>query len=277
MTHEQLVEAKRRTGYTTAQISEKTDIPVGTLNKLFSGVTKNPRRDTILALERFFIEDDGWLGKKGDVYYENKGDGAYYVHQGSASYDMNFKPQGSYTIEDYKSLPEGVRMELIDGCMYTMESPTFTHQIMTHEFYRQVSEYIEKKKGNCFVTNMSIDVYLNEGDNSAVVPDLFILCDRSKMKEDGVHGAPDFILEVISKSGKGRDLYAKMMKYFNSGVREYWVIDPIDKVIYEFDFENQIPMDIRPLTGKKKMRIYNGELEIDLDKVVQAASKFYET
>ena len=76
MTREELLNAKHRTGYTTAQISEKTKIPVGTLNKLFSGVTRNPRRETIVALEQFFLKDDGWLGKV------KKGDCVVITHEG---------------------------------------------------------------------------------------------------------------------------------------------------------------------------------------------------
>ena len=89
MTREELRKAKQRTGYTTAQISEKTKIPVGTLNKLFSGVTKNPRRETIVALEQFFLKDDGWLGKQGDYYYESRDMGMLFVHQGISSGEMN--------------------------------------------------------------------------------------------------------------------------------------------------------------------------------------------
>ena len=275
MTREELRKAKQRTGYTTAQISEKTEIPVGTLNKLFSGVTKNPRRDTIAALERFFVQNDGWMGRKGDCCYENGEMGMLYVHEGSSPVEINRKSQGTYTVQDYKDIPAGTRVELIGGCLYTMESPTFTHQIMVQEVYEQIQRHIKKKKGSCFVSNMAMDVFLMEGENTVVVPDLFLLCDKKKMQEDGVHGAPDFILEVLSKSTRGKDLYIKPLKYNSAGVRELWIIDPAEKVLYGYYFEGQIPMDIRPLSGKKEMKIFGGDLLIDLDNIVKAAERFY--
>lgn len=275
MTHEELIKAKRRLGFTTAQISEETGIPVGTLNKLFSGVTKNPRRDTVVALEKFFLENDGRRGGNINYYYDIDPNKTLCVREGFTPEEFNWKPQGSYTIEDYKKLPEGTRIELIDGCLYVEETPTFTHQMMAAEVHNQIEEYIKKKKGKCFVTDFAINVYLTENENTAVIPDLFVLCDRSKITEHGLHGAPDFVLEVLSKSTRAKDLFRKASKYGAAGVKQMWCIDPVEKILYDYAFDAQIPIDIRPLTGKRKITIFD-DLEIDLDRVADAVRRFYE-
>lgn len=45
-----LVELKKRSGKTLKQISEESRVPLGTLNKLFSGQTKDPKLETVQAV-----------------------------------------------------------------------------------------------------------------------------------------------------------------------------------------------------------------------------------
>ncbi|MBQ4417540.1 MAG: Uma2 family endonuclease [Butyrivibrio sp.] len=130
-----------------------------------------------------------------------------------------------HTVQDILDLPDGVRMELIDGMLYDMASPTFSHQNDAGSLFRQLSDYFESKGARCKAMIAPFAVYLNDDDLTYVEPDVLVVCDPDKLKEDGCHGAPDLCVEVVSESSRKRDYLIKLMKYGNAGVREYWIVD----------------------------------------------------
>ena len=62
-----------------------------------------------------------------------------------------------------------------------------------------------------------------------MIPDIIVVCDKSKLDDDGCLGAPDFVAEILSKSTAAYDMIVKFHKYLQAGVREYWIIDPDNK------------------------------------------------
>ncbi|MBO6299876.1 MAG: Uma2 family endonuclease [Lachnospiraceae bacterium] len=141
-----------------------------------------------------------------------------------------------YTIEDIYDLPEGERAELIDGQLYMMAAPGLDHQDILGLMFRKMSDCIESHQKDCKVIIAPFAVYLKEDNSIYVEPDLMVVCDRSKIEKNGVHGAPDFIAEIVSPSSKSMDHIKKMIKYREAGVKEYWIVDPIDKRVYVYDF-----------------------------------------
>ena len=127
MTIQEMKEKKQEKGYTYAQIAELSGVPLGTVQKIFCGETVSPRYDTLMALESLFKEQP--------VLRESS---AYQAHT-----------QGSYTIDDYRSLPDDQRVELIDGYFYEMNAPTIYHQLIGGEVYRQIAGFIKEKGGDC--------------------------------------------------------------------------------------------------------------------------------
>jgi Uma2 family endonuclease len=69
-----------------------------------------------------------------------------------------------------------------------------------------------------------LSVILDE--ENTFIPDLFILCDRSKKKANGIHGAPDLVVEVLSPKTAKNDITDKKDQYEKHGVKEYWIINP---------------------------------------------------
>lgn len=67
-----------------------------------------------------------------------------------------------------------------------------------------------------------------EGGDTVVQPDIIVVCDRDKVRDDGIHGAPDFVVEVLSESTAEKDLTIKRALYEAAGVREYWIVGPTD-------------------------------------------------
>ena len=144
-----------------------------------------------------------------------------------------------HTSEDYWNLPEGQRAELIDGKLYAMAPPSFTHQKISFSLARKIADYIDSKKENCEVIPAPFAVNLNADDNTWLEPDISIICDKTKISEKGCNGAPDWIIEVISPSTQSRDYLKKLWLYQNSGVREYWIINPIMKNVQVYSFDDE--------------------------------------
>ncbi len=144
-----------------------------------------------------------------------------------------------YTIEDIYALPDGVRAELIDGKIYYMAPPNTKHQRLVHFFDREIGNYIQNRKGECEVFPAPFAVFLNKDDINYVEPDISIICDKTKLDEKGCHGAPDWIIEIVSPGNKPMDYFTKLFKYRTVGVREYWIVDPAKEMVTVYRFEKE--------------------------------------
>ena len=143
----------------------------------------------------------------------------------------------SYTIEDIYNLPAGERAELIDGQIYYMAPPSYKHQKIIGILYSTIYNYIKSKKGSCEVLPAPFAVFLNKNEKNYVEPDISVICDKTKLNEKGCNGAPDWIIEIVSTSSKTMDYHTKLFKYRNTGVREYWIVDPMKNRIMVHNFE----------------------------------------
>ena len=150
---------------------------------------------------------------------------------------MPIPQKRTYTSEDYWNLPEGQRAELIDGKLYAMAPPSFTHQKISFSLARKIADHIDSKKGNCEVIPAPFAVNLDADDKTWLEPDISIICDKTKISEKGCKGAPDWVIEVISPSTQSRDYLKKLWLYQNAGVREYWIINPQKNSIMVYDLE----------------------------------------
>lgn len=148
--------------------------------------------------------------------------------------------EGVYTIEDIYALPDGMRAELIDGQIYAMSPPSWTHQRISSYLHNEIYNYIVMKNGQCEVLAAPFAVFLNDDNKNYLEPDLSVICDQSKLDEKGCHGAPDWIIEIVSPSSKPRDYMKKMLKYGTAGVREYWIVDPDKQRVIVYRFEKEV-------------------------------------
>lgn len=156
-----------------------------------------------------------------------------------------------YTIEDIYALPDGKRMELIDGILYDMAPPTRTHQRVVGELFALIREYIKKNGGSCEVNVAPFAVFLENDDFTYVEPDISVVCNPEKLDDKGCHGAPDWVIEIVSKSSKQMDYFTKLFKYQNAGVREYWIVDPEKMRITVYNFASE---EIMEFTWKDKVK-----------------------
>lgn len=145
-----------------------------------------------------------------------------------------------HTLEEYYETPEGYPVELIRGRFYVCESPTIRHQSIVAELVFEIQSYIRKKNGSCLVFPGPIDVELKIDKDTVCVPDLVVICNPDLIKNmKRCMGAPDFVVEVISPSGRRKDLQIKRDVYEAGGVREYWVIDPFEDRVKVFRLDDE--------------------------------------
>ena len=136
-----------------------------------------------------------------------------------------------YTIDDIYALPDGERAELIDGQIYMMAPPNTRHQVIVGELYATIRNYIKSKSGSCKPYVSPFAVFLNEDNKNYVEPDLTVVCSPDKVDEKGCHGAPDWVIEVVSPATQSKDYGIKLFKYRMAGVREYWIINPLKGIV----------------------------------------------
>ena len=130
------------------------------------------------------------------------------------------KKQTVYTISDIYALPDGERAELIDGQIYNMAPPGRLHQKISWKLHQAIANYIDSRNGLCEVYAAPFAVFLNDDDINYVEPDLSVICDLSKLDDKGCHGAPDWVIEIVSSGSRSRDYMTKLFKYRTAGVRE---------------------------------------------------------
>ncbi len=248
MTIEQMKVRRKELGYSYQQLSEISGVPLGTIQKIFRGETSSPRYATIQALEKALSDK-----KETD-----------HVHEAFPAYILSEKKQGEFTVDDVLALPEDVRVELIDGVIYEMASPVQIHQLISGEIYRQISTFILEKGGSCRPYIAPMDVQLNCDNKTLLQPDVLIVCKEDASDRKRIYGAPDFCLEVLSPGTRRKDVYIKLNKYRNAGVREYWMIDPDQQYIVVHFFESEASPEIYPFYGPVPVHIYDGQLQIDL-------------
>lgn len=123
---------------------------------------------------------------------------------------------------------DGYREELIGGRLVGMSPrPAFNHNRIAFNIAHLFQNYLEGRK--CTVIADGTDLYLSETDR--FIPDTMIVCDPDKIRRDGVHGAPDLVVEVLSPGTSKNDRTRKKKIYAEFGVREYWLVEPGAKSI----------------------------------------------
>ena len=281
MTIDEMRTIKNQRGYSIATLSAYSGVPRGTLAKIFSGETQNPRPSALLAIEKVLTGDESILKGKSAIYREQRDPAAagrkFMLQETPAAYGgpapsaessaKESHTKESYTIDDYFALPDDVRKELIDGQFYDMAEPTLAHQSAVGYIHASLLWQIRGKGGSCMPFVSPIGVQLDQDDKTVVEPDVVVLCKRELMRRRVIYGAPDFVLEVLSPSTRKKDMSLKLHKHINAGVREYLMIDPDRKQLICYQIENDMCCNMQPLEGIYRLQIFHGEIEIDLDEV----------
>lgn len=171
------------------------------------------------------------------------------------------KPIHDYSIDDIYNLPDGQRAELIDGELYMMATPSTKHQRLVTEFTYLIQDYIKRKNGECEIFPAPFAVFLNADNEIYLEPDISVICDKNKLTDEGCKGSPDWIIEIVSLSSRSMDYNKKLFRYRTAEVREYWIVDPMKRLIMVYNFEHDTYEEYS-FSDRVKAGIYE-DFEID--------------
>ena len=260
MTIAEMIEKKRELGMNNEMISEASGVPLSTVQKVFGGITKSPRKLTIQAIEKALRLEEEKSNKKdmSRTKYDTSDrlSGNPSLRESAGNYNVLPKER-KYTIDDYYALPEDRRVELIDGVIYDMAAPSGMHQRIIGDLHIWFRECADQHGMPCEVFLSPFDVRLDRDNYTMVQPDLLVICGEYDVEGSiRYEGAPDLVIEVLSPSSRSTDQLLKLYKYSNAGVREYWIVDPKYKIVtvhrfeeeeytpQKYDFEDKIPVGI---------------------------------
>ena len=145
------------------------------------------------------------------------------------------------TYGDYVSWPEDERWEIIEGVPHAMTpAPTTRHQVILGEPFFQLRAQLQGRSCRAYLAPFDVrlpgdghDDTLDDAlDDTVVQPDLSVICDPAKVDAKGCRGAPDLVVEIISPSTASRDQLLKAALYEKHGVKEYWIVHPVDRLVY---------------------------------------------
>lgn len=196
----------------------------------------------------------------------------FLVHEEANKY----QPTKKVSYEEYMELIEysDQRYELIDGEIYLLASPSFTHQVVVNEISWHFNNYFRGKPCRSLTAPLDIRLFgyatKFEEDPNVVQPDVVVICDEDKVNEKNKYeGIPALVVEVLSPVTKGKDLVAKLNLYMKSGVSEYWIVNMEDKSILQYSFskEREIHYPKIFLQGDTIQVTAFPDLEIPLDQI----------
>ncbi|MVM41776.1 Uma2 family endonuclease [Spirosoma sp. HMF3257] len=153
-------------------------------------------------------------------------------------------PNGTYTYADYLKWQFDESVELIKGKLYRMSpAPKRAHQLAVSHLLVDISIYLGSKGCEIYVAPFDVRLPIrNERKpdqlHTVVQPDICVVCDASKLDENGCLGAPDWVIEITSPRTAKNDFSEKFNLYEESGVREYWIVQPKEKAVNVYVLED---------------------------------------
>jgi len=128
-------------------------------------------------------------------------------------------------------------------------SPSIKHQEISSYLHAQIFNFLKLSKCKVFAAPTDV-VFNNESkdEKKRVIPDLFVACNPENFTENEYVGAPDFIIEILSPSNKSHDMITKLNLYMNYGVKEYWIVDPMDNHIMVYFMDDDLEIQFKLVT-----------------------------
>jgi Uma2 family endonuclease len=166
-----------------------------------------------------------------------------------------------YTYQDYQLWSSDEPWEIIDGSLYAMSpAPKVKYQRIIGEIFKRIADPIEKK--GCRVFLAPTDVVFDE--SNVVQPDIFVVCEKQKITERNIRGAPNLIIEVISPGTEVKDRREKKQLYEKFQVREYLIIFPESEYVEQYCLKRGRYSGPRIFNWDEKLKLFSFEIELCL-------------
>lgn len=163
----------------------------------------------------------------------------------------------TYTYSDYLLWQLSERVELIKGFILKMSpAPSRKHQTISQNLNYKIYSYFENKNCSVYVAPFDVRLPVASGQkNSTVVqPDLCIICDQNKLDDKGCDGAPDLIIEILSPHNSKHDVDTKFNLYQESGVKEYWIVEPEERIVLVYTLKDNKYIGLKPFSETETIK-----------------------
>ncbi len=190
---------------------------------------------------------------------------------------LNLNMTKRYTYADYLSWMDDVRRELHEGMIKLLApAPSRKHQEVSVNLTRILGNFLLNRQCKVYHAPSDVRLYKNKKPkdeksiHTVVQPDIYIVCDLSKLDDKGCLGAPDMIIEIVSAKNPKHDIRDKYELYRQHGVREYWIVNPNDENVNVFMLDEGGNYQLVGMYAGDDLipvNIFNGELKIDLSEV----------
>lgn len=158
----------------------------------------------------------------------------------------------TYSYEDYFSWKIKERVELFMGKIFEMSpAPTSSHQRISRNIGTELIIFLQKRSCEVFYAPFDVRLEKDKTDDQAITvvqPDICVICDVTKVDERGCKGAPDLIVEILSPGNSTKEMKNKFELYEKAGVLEYWIVQPIDKTIFQYILVDNQYVNHKPTT-----------------------------
>ncbi len=181
----------------------------------------------------------------------------------------------TYSYANYLTWLFDDRVELIKGKVFKMSGPARLHQQISIHISSMLFNFLLGKP--CKVYNAPFDVRFYKESKAdkdiytVLQPDICVICDLTKLDDKGCIGAPDIVIEILSPGNNKMELLHKYGIYEEFGVKEYWVVGPVEKTLlkYTLDAKGKYqPSKLFTLSERVHSEVLPG-LKLDLDAVFE--------
>lgn len=183
----------------------------------------------------------------------------------------------TYTYSDYLLWQFSERVELIKGFIRKMSpAPSRKHQTISQNLNWKIYSFFENRPCSVFVApfDVRLPIKSSKKDTTVVQPDLCIICDENKLDDKGCNGAPDLIVEILSPNNSKHDVDTKFNLYQESGVKEYWMVEPEERIVLVYTLRNEEYIGLKPFSEGQiiKSPLFS-EMQITVDEVFKRINK----
>lgn len=186
----------------------------------------------------------------------------------------------TYSYADYLTWQFNETVELIKGKIMLMSpAPNVKHQRVSMNLSGSLFNFFKHKKCQVFAAPFDVRLYdrkksilANKEIHTVVQPDLCVICDPAKLDAQGCNGAPDWIIEILSKGNLKKELQIKYALYAESGVSEYWLVYPYEQAVHQFVLNENGRYELRQMYADDDMAVPHlfPELAVDLSEIFES-------
>jgi Uma2 family endonuclease len=165
---------------------------------------------------------------------------------------------GQYTFDDFLLLvEEHQKADLLDGVIYMASPESIDDNKLGGWLYSLMRLFAEETdQGECYYTRVAFRITETRGPEPDVA---FVAKDRLHLVEEGfVNGPPDIAVEIVSPDSVMRDYDLKWKIYEETGVKEYWVIDPDERKATFLRRDGERFVEVAPQAGRFESRVLAG-------------------